>query len=1083
MLELTTAKRQPGPGEFGPDESLPACFERVLPAHASRIALLGGAWRPTYQELNATANRLAHAFLRRGGAPGDRIAVLMQSDAELTATLLAVLKAGRILVVLNAAHPPERLRQVIQDAEPHWLVTDSAGRDLAAAIAGPDCGLVDFERESRLGPDHNPSVAIDPEQTAFLVYTSGSGGAPKGVMQTHRQYTHIVTLQTQAMGFTTGDRLPLFGSLSHGHAIGMTLAALLNGATLCAFPMALKGVTGLGEWMVDNKITAYVSSASIFRSFMKSLDDDVTFPSVRAVRLSSEPASSSDFKEFRKHFREGCRFVHTLMSSETAFIAIASWSRDDKVPQGRLPIGHITKGHDVLLLDERGVAVGPGEIGEIVVRSRSLAAGYWRNPALTVERFCEDGDGSGIRTFRTGDLGRVNPDGMLEFCGRRDTRVKIRGNRIELSEVADALQRLPGIEQAAVEVIDRPNHEPALVGYVAAGRNSWSSARLRRSLRAILPDYMIPSTFVVLDSLPLTSNGKIDRESLRLISLRLGGQQSSQQPKTETESLLVDIWAEVFELPGIGRNDDFFALGGDSLMAALVAAQVHAALGIELNLGMFADHPTLAELARVVDQLRQAGPDKTPPLVRAPRDRPLPLSWSQERTWRFSQTPQESARYTVARVQRIVGPLNAELLRDCMSYIARRHEILRTTYALIDGQPAQVVHPPTPVSLPLLDLTGTADPEQQAVLHCRREAGWIFDPAHGPLMRFLLIRLRENEHLLLRVLHHIACDSWTWTLYFRELALLYEASVRGKSPPLPESALLQYGDYAVWQRQLLDGEGRAYKEAIAWWKAALAGAPSALKPPFMRAERQEGADAAEGVMLWGIRPGTSRRLDDLARREGATPYMVRLAAFVALLAEETRQADVVLGTYMNNRHRLAVQDMFGNFANLVTLRFEHKPANAFREWLDAVRTTVTETEARSEIPYEQLRHELEQNGTALPEIQVIFGMSAIGDEIKFAHLQWTSLDRYFGAMPWGISITHYEHDEERSCRAAFDAGLYDPAAVRTFIKRYTRLLDLVSRRPDLAINTLLAKSLHWRQRLRSSWIGRTLLAANASASG
>ncbi len=1055
VSELTSNRQDVSRNLHEAEESLPACFERVAERHRLRPALGSDVWQASYEELNVTANRLAHALMTGGGEPGDRIAILMQHDTPVIATLLAVLKANRVVVAFNPTNPPARLRQLMDDAEPALIVTDSANRELAADITGPSCGIVGFEDQGAGGPVDNLSIAIPPDQAAVLAYTSGSTGRPKAVMMTHRQFRRNVIIHTEAMQYTADDRLPLFGSLSGGQAVTMTWCALLNGAMLCPYPVIIKGVTGLAEWMIDRGITAYVSSASIFRNFMKTLDDDFVFSGVRAVRLASEPATADDFRSFQKHFPEKCVFVHTLSCSETCNVAVSRRSRDDTVPEGRLPIGLLSKGQEVLFLDDEGRPVDPGEVGEIVVRGRYVAAGYWRDPALTAERFSDDLDGSGTRLVHTGDLGRINSDGFLEFFGRRDDRVKIRGNRIEPSEVEDALHRLPGIDRAVVEAIKRVDREPALVGYVVTSNgHSWSPAELRHALRAVLPDQMVPSAFVFLASLPFTATGKIDREKLRQIHPPLREQQPGQQPQTETEALLADIWAEVFDFSGIGRQDDFFALGGDSLMAAVVAARVHGAVGVELNLGLFADHPTLAGLAAAIDVLRLTEIDDKPLLVRAPRDRPLPLSFAQERTWKFSQTPEQSAGYTVARAHRIVGPLDVGLLRDCMSYIARRHEILRTTFPVVDGRPVQIAHSPEPVPLPLLDLTGTADPEEQAVLCCRREAALIFDLMLGPLVRFSLIRLRENEHWLLRVVHHITCDIWSWEVYFRELALLYEAKLRGDDPPLPDFEPLQYADYAVWQRRVLGPEGPAYKEVIAWWQRILSGASHALKLPFMRADVRTELDPAEGVIYWGVDAQTSRQLNALARTEGATPYMVRLAAFVALLATETGEPDVILGTYVANRNRMAAQNMFGFFINLATLRFRYQPRKSFREWLSIVRATVVETEARSEIPYEQLCHELRQKGVIPPDIQVIFGISRSGNVHKLADLELTSLDRYYESMPWGFTLNFDEHDEEHSCRVTFDAGIYDPAGVRGLIDRFRRLLDAVTCNPDVVLEDL-----------------------------
>ena len=866
-------------------------------------------------------------------------------------------------------------------------------------------------------------------------------------------------IHTEAMEYSAADRLPLFGSLSGGQAITATWCALLNGATLCPFAVTVKGLTGLADWMSVHGITVYASSASIFRSFMKALDDGFKFPGVRAVRLSSEPATSDDFKLFQRHFLKHSVFVHTLSCSETCNIAWSRRSHDDSVPEGRLPIGMPSKGQTVLLWDHSDCAVAPGEVGEIVVRSRYVAAGYWRDGVLTADRFSDDLDGAGTRLVRTGDLGRINTDGMLEFRGRRDDRVKIRGNRIELSEVEAALHRVGGIERAVVEAIPRDNKEPVLVGFIVLrGDRAWRHRELRSELLKALPSAMVPSAFVFLDRFPITPTGKIDREKLRQRNISWREPRSDQEPRTETDALLAGIWAEVFERDDIGLNDDFFNLGGDSLMAAVVAARLWDAVGVEVHLGTFVRHPTLKELARTIDRLQGALLDDPQPLLRSPRNGPLPLTFWQERMWRFSQTAEQSAGYTVARVHRILGPLDVGVLRDCLDYIAGRHEILHTTFALIDGRPAQIVHPPTPVRFHDLDLTGASDPEGQAKLYCKQEAARIFDLTQGPLMRISLIRLRKNEYWLLRVAHHIITDTNTWLLYFRELALLYETKLAGKPAPLPEIAPLQYGDYAIWHQQVFALDAPAYRKSVEWWHGVLAAAPENLKLPFQRPRASTDVAPAEGVMYWGIAPDISRRLDALGQSEGATPYMVRLAIFVSLIAAETGEPDVILGTYLANRNRVAVQNMFGPFINLATFRFRYEPHTTFLDWLSIVRERVADTELHSEIPYEELCDELHRMQVMPPAIQILFGISKSQHTIKFADLELTPLRRYEERMPWGFTVNHDEEDEKNECRVAFDARLYSPAGVRAFVERYTRLLDTASRHPDRALVELLAMS-------------------------
>jgi amino acid adenylation domain-containing protein len=1036
--------------------SLPAAFERIAAVHGVRTALLSDRWQLAYAELNVSANRLAHAIVARGGALGDRVAILMEHDAPAIAAMVATLKAGRISVALSAMHPEARLRELLEDAEPTCIVTDNENSETAAKLAGSPDRIIHFKEASGAGPDHNPTISVDASQAAIIVYTSGSTGRPKGVMKTHRQMLADGAMYGAELALRGGDKIPLFGSLSHGQAICVTWLALLNGVTLCPCALVLKGAPGLTEWMTARGINIYVSSASIFRSFMRTLAENFLFPQVRIVWLASEPATSEDFRSYTKHFPQGSVFIHTYSSSETSNIGLSRLAPGDQVPEGRLPLAAASKGQTLFLLDDRGRPVAPGEAGEIVVKSRTLAAGYWRNPTLTAERFPAASDGSGLRLFRTGDLARIGSDGLLEFVGRTGTRVKVRGNTIDLSEVESALQALSTVEQAFVDTIERERREDELVAYVVArAGQATSSAELRRALRGALPDHMVPSRVVLLDRFPYLLTGKVDRKKLQEF-LPQDRAEHDQRPKTETEKLLADFWAKEFELIDIRRDDNFFDLGGDSLMASVIAARVLAAMEVSLTLEAFFNHPTLHRLARFIDGRGRSRTNSTPPMLPAPRDQPLPLSFWEERTWNYSQTPEDSAGYTAARPYRLLGPLDVEILRACMSYLERRHEILRTTYPATSRGPVRLVHPPEPVSFEVIDLTSAADPESAARNHCESAGAISFDLARGPLVKFVLIRLREREHWLLRLAHHINCDSTSWDLYFWELALLYESKLRGDDPPLPALAPLQYSDYAVWQRQLRHHARSAIARSLEWWQTRLAASPPPLELPFQRPKRQVGIDPEQGRILWGVEPQISRRLDNLGHAADASPYMVRLAAFAAMVAIETGHHDVVLGSYASERNRIELQDMFGLFTNLVTLRFQFDLKISFLQWLSIIRKRVLEVQSQSTIPYTELCKELSQKGIHPPQLRALFQMSRHRIDFRFANIELSALPRCESFMPWGFTLAHDGNDEERACRAVFDARIYDPAGVSAFLGRYKRFLETVSHHPEGSMANLSA---------------------------
>lgn len=579
------------------EQSIPARFDRVAVRHSSRIALGSGGWQPTYAELNVTANRLAHALISQGGAKGDRVAILMQHDTPLIAVALAALKAGRVVVVLNPTDPPARLRETLEDAQANFVVTDSVNCQLASQVAPQGRGVIRFEEQSQ-GPSHNPEIEIAPGDLAFLIYTSGSTGRPKGVMQTHRNILHNVLRHSQGMGLCAEDRIILLASMSGGQGLGTTWCALLNGAALCPFSAMERGVVGLADWLATNNITVYVSSASVFRHFIKTLGDSGLFPKVRLVRLASEPATSNDFAAYQKHFPDDCVLLSTYSSSETGSITQQPFLKGDRVAQGRLPVGRPKAGIEFLLWDEHGREVRGGETGEIVVKSRYLSPGYWRNESLTIERFSPAHEREDVHLFRSGDLGRLMPDGSLMFMGRRDNQVKIHGYRIETSEIEEALTAQPEVEGAVACARTTANNDTQLNAYVVLQAGQTCDAEtLRRRLRDVLPGYMIPSGFVFLDSFPLTPHGKVDRQALPLPLEANKTARHVLKPRDVVERNLAKIFESVLGVSPVGRRDDFFDLGGTSLQAIEVLAAIEEIFNVSLQPSALVEHSTVERLA------------------------------------------------------------------------------------------------------------------------------------------------------------------------------------------------------------------------------------------------------------------------------------------------------------------------------------------------------------------------------------------------------------------------------------------------------------------------------------------------------
>jgi acyl carrier protein len=564
---------------------------------------------------------------------------------------------------------------------------------------------------------------------------------------------------------------------------------------------------------------------------------------------------------------------------------------------------------------------------------------------------------------------------------------------------------------------------------------------------------MIPAGFVFLDGWPLTPHGKIDRKALQEFK-PVQTPAPNDEPTTDTERIVAALWKEIFRVDSIGRHDHFFDRGGDSLRAMVVAARLHSILGVELDPSAFAAHPTLADLAAAVDELRRSGRKReTPPLVRVDRSVPLPLSFAQERTWRYSQTRESAAGYTVASSQRIRGPLDSAVLRDSIDAVVRRHEILRTTFAVVDGRPRQFIHPPASTALPLLDLTGASNPDESATRFFRSQARRPFDLGRLPLLRFHLVRLRPDEHWLLRVHHHLVSDQWSWKVFFEELSRLYETKLRGETASLPEP--LQYGDYAVWQERALHPEGAAYRAEVAWWKHRFSTQPRPLNLPFRRRQPAPRANPADGVYRCGLDPRMTEKLDRLGREVGATAFVVRLAAFVAVLAA-VGTPEVVLGAYVTNRNRVEVQTMFGFFANLATLCLRCGLDSTFRQWVAEVRTEIGEIQGRTEIPYEQLCEELRRQGVNPPEIRLIFGVTDRTATVRLGDAELSWLEARMETMPWGFTVSLDQSNEQEVCRVTFDARLYDPQGVQALVERFGLFLAAAVSHPDGKLSQLLA---------------------------
>lgn len=625
-----------------------------------------------------------------------------------------------------------------------------------------------------------------------------------------------------------------------------------------------------------------------------------------------------------------------------------------------------------------------------------------------------------------------------------------------IAKANQELRRIHGVSDIVLVATDMTGRH--LVAFVVPTEMEFlSAAAIRTKLEPTLAGRILVDV-IFASVLPQNPGDTIDYSKQRpsyLPDLRSG---EFAAPITESERLLSRVWEDVFEAARIGRNDNFFDLGGDSLTAATIAALVHASTNVQLKFSAFVDNPTVAALARVLDRTEASHrvhggpPSSSIPATRAP------ASFFQERIWNFSQTPETSAGYTVSKTYRVVGPLKLELFEQSIAYMANRHHILRSFYVATDEGLVQMLDPSAATTLCFSDLSTDPDPAQSATKRFVLESAWVFELAKPPLVRMTLLRLGEAEYRLLIICHHIICDALSWTIYLKELGLLYQARVNGLSPPLLPRAQPQYSDFSRWQRETYAHDTPAFERCIAWWKRSLERASDFKELPFKRPCKGSKIDFDEGRIKWKLASGLNERLNKLARSYSCTFFATRLSALVLLLANSGENSAAVIGTHVTSRNKTAFLDAFGFFSNLVTLVIA-QPDQQIRlgEWVARVQAFMVEAEENSDIPYEMLAEELRVRGAKCPQISIIAGVSASLDFVDTDEVSITAFREENAArMPWGITFLFVQDRWEFDLKVLFDATLYDPLLVRRFIQRYERLLDLMSRFPEGPLRDIVA---------------------------
>jgi amino acid adenylation domain-containing protein len=1028
----------------------------------------------SYGELNRRANRLARRLRALGVGPEVRVGLVMGRCAGQIIGLLGVLKAGGAYVPVEASAPRERIRYVLEDAGVRVVVTTDAGLGEEVKPEGAEVVEIGGEGREAEGDGETIESGVGGEHAAYVIYTSGSTGRPKGVVVSH---SNLINSMLAPCAEEVGDirsSLMLMSYAFDGSMLSI-FYALFRGGLLSLPREGEQADPARVARLIEEKGITFVCAVP---SFYKLLLEQARAEQLRPLRVVQVAAEAVPPKLVESHFRliPEAQLINIYGPTETTVWCCSyEFHADESLPP--VPIGHPSRGMQAYVLDEYLQPTPVGVAGELYAGGAGIARGYLNRPGLTAERFVPDpfGDRPGARLYKTGDRVRRLPSGEIEYLGRFDHQVKVRGYRIELGEIEAVLARQEGVKEAAVVVREDEGGDKRLVGYVAAeeGRRL-SAGELRGRLQRELPEYMMPSAFVLMEELPRTESGKVNRPALP--EPEAGRDAVAERfvaPRTPIEELLARIWGEVLRLEGVGINDDFFALGGHSLLATQLVSRVRESFAVELPLRALFESPTVAALAQRVEAAMRAGQGATVrPLVPVAREGDLPLSFAQQRLWFIHKLEPSSSAYNLPVAVRLSGRLNVAALGRTLGEIVRRHESLRTSFRMRDGQPVQIIAPPAELELPVTDLGHLPESERmtEARSRCSEDARRPFDLERGPLFRLSLLRLGEEDHVLLFTMHHIVSDGWSMGVLVREVVELYTAFAGGEPSPLPELAI-QYADFAHWQRTHLAGE--VLETHWQYWKRQLGGTLPVLELPTDRP--RPSVQSFRGASLTLELPASLvEGLNALARREGVTLFMLLLAAFKATLHRYTGQEDIVVGSPIANRNRVETEGLIGFFVNTLALRTDLSGSPTFLELLRRVRTVALEAYAHQDMPFEQLVEQLQPDRSTSrhPLFQVMFqlGNAPMGDaSLPGLTLQAVETER--ATTQFDLSIDIAEGEDGLLAVAEYSTDLFDAATVERVLGHFRNVLERVAENPGESIARVPLLSEAERKQLLARWSG------------
>jgi len=1040
-----------------PDSFIHTMFEAVAVAHPEAVAVVCGSAVLQFRELNEQANRLARHLRQRGVGAETCVGVCLERGTDVAVAMLAILKAGGVYVPLDPRAPAPRLKTMLADTGTRFVLTRGDAGNTIQSVRGAALTCIDLPGDASQwlqqdGTNLEADGANDAgKRLAYVIFTSGSTGRPKAVGVEHGALRNLVTAQLEYLGLSVQSRVLQISSFSFDAHIFEMFMALCSGAAL---HFAMPGEALVGETLAAAIVGGAITHLTITPTVLETISTETALPSLQTLVVAGEAVSA----ETARRWAARTRTINAYGPTETA--VCATWFECGHERSDAPPIGRALRNVSVYVLDEMDRTSPPGEVGQICIGGLGVARGYLNRAVETAEQFAPDpfSREPGARMFRTGDLGRVDCDGNLKFVGRNDGQLKVRGIRIEAGDIETQMLQHEAVRLARVVVRKDGSGRAQLLAYYATHDPLvLEPEALRMFLKQQLPETLLPDECVRLTDLPLTANGKLDVRALPAPRAHATSAPYTA-PASELEAKVALIWSEVLKVERVGRDDHFFRLGGQSLLGAMVVARIRQGLGIDVRIQGLFDRPVLADFVAHLTQKMAVGASA----VLAPRSE-RSLSFAQRRLWFVSQMEGGSRAYHISVSPtswmrpsglRLRGPLDHAALRRALDLLVERHESLRTTFVTGKAEPALRITPAAAgFALQEHDLRGRASAAEELERIEQQEVTSAFDLEQGPLIRGRLVRLHDDEHVLLISMHHLVSDGVSTELLLRELALAYSAFRDGAPPTLPALAL-QYTDYAAWQKRHL--QGPLLQEQSDYWRDTLTGAPQSLALPTDR-PRPAHQDFSGAFVDVQLDEELTHQLHELSLRRGVTLYMTLLAGWALVMGRLAQQDDLVIGTPFAGRPRSELESIVGFFVNTLALRIDLSANPTVASLLDRVKERVLGAHQHQDLPFERVVELVNpvRDRSRSPLFQVMFALqNHVGGNAEFKGLAISTEPLPYDTAKFDLLLNLGVADGKIVGGVEFATACFDRQTVERYVRYFRAALQAMAADETRSIGTL-----------------------------